>query len=44
MRINKARPAIAPGEMAPDFVLTAVDGMGSASPADYRAKDKGTLS
>ena len=38
MQMNEARPPISPGEVAPDFLLAAVDGMGTVSLADYRGK------
>lgn len=32
------RPPVSPGELAPDFILPAVDGTGTVSLADYRSK------
>jgi len=38
MTSSELRPAVAPGQPAPDFVLPAVDGSGTVSLADYRGR------
>lgn len=38
MTSTESRPAISPGEPAPDFALPAVDGTGTVSLADYRGR------
>ncbi len=38
MQMIESRPPIAPGEMAPDFTLPAVDGTANLALADYRGR------
>lgn len=38
MSTTEMRPAVSPGEPAPEFALPAVDGTGTVSLADYRGK------
>jgi peroxiredoxin len=38
MTISDLRPSVSPGEPAPDFTLSAVDGSGTVSLADYRGQ------
>ena len=38
MTTAESRPPVAPGELAPDFILPAVDGKNTVSLADYRGR------